>query len=165
MIPDLLRTSKTKRVYLGVGPEQNFTYIAALKPRMAFIVDIRRGNLQLHLMYKALFELSADRADFIFRLFSRKRPEGLDAKSTRRRDLRRRAQAAQDKTSRAEASTSRTSSDSGSPDEHAAPAADADDLEGIEYVYGPVLVGTVRACRTGRPAAAAAAATHPPTGT
>ena len=77
-----LRVSKLSRVYLGVGPEQNFTYIAALKPKMAFIVDVRRGNLQLHLMYKALFELSSDRADFIFRLFSRKRPEGLGPKST-----------------------------------------------------------------------------------
>jgi hypothetical protein len=82
VIPDLIRLSRLNRVYLGVGPEQNFTYIAALKPKMAFIVDIRRGNLQLHLMYKALFELSSDRADFIFRLFSRKRPEGLRFKST-----------------------------------------------------------------------------------
>ena len=49
------------------------------KPAMAFIVDIRRGNLQLHLMYKALFELSADRAEFVSRLFSSKRPDGLDA--------------------------------------------------------------------------------------
>jgi hypothetical protein len=64
--------------YLGVGPEQNFTYIAAIRPKMAFIVDIRRGNLDLHLMYKAIFELSADRADFVSRLFSRRRPEGLD---------------------------------------------------------------------------------------
>jgi len=69
-------------VYLGVGPEQNFTYIVATKPAMAFIVDIRRGNLDLHLMYKALFELSADRAEFVSRLFSKKRPEGLTAKST-----------------------------------------------------------------------------------
>jgi len=61
-------------VYCGVGPEQNFTYIAAARPSMAFIVDIRRGNLQLHLMYKALFELSVDRVDFVFRLFSRVRP-------------------------------------------------------------------------------------------
>ena len=37
-------------VYLGVGPEQNFTYIAAIKPRIAFITDIRRGNLHLHLV-------------------------------------------------------------------------------------------------------------------
>ena len=82
VIPELLRSSKAERVYLGVGPEQNFTYISALKPRMAFIIDIRRGNLQLHLMYKALFELSSDRVDFIFKLFSRKRPAGLDAKAT-----------------------------------------------------------------------------------
>ena len=78
----MLAACKAERVYLGVGPEQNFTYIAALKPKMVFIVDIRRGNLHLHLMYKALFELASDRADFIFMLFSRKRPEGLGAKST-----------------------------------------------------------------------------------
>ena len=82
VIPQLVRVSKLNRVYLGVGPEQNFTYIAALRPKMVFIVDVRRGNLHLHLMYKALFEMSKDRADFIFRLFSRKRPEGLGAKST-----------------------------------------------------------------------------------
>ena len=82
VIPELAKPPRLNRVYLGVGPEQNFTYIAALKPRMAFIVDIRRGNLQLHMMYKALFELSSDRADFVFKLFSRKRPEGLSAKAT-----------------------------------------------------------------------------------
>ena len=32
------------------GAEQNFTYIAALKPRMVFIIDIRRGNLLTQLM-------------------------------------------------------------------------------------------------------------------
>ena len=61
---------KPSGVYLGVGPEQNFTYIAAVRPAMAFIVDVRRGNLDLHLMYKALFELSADRIEFVSRLFS-----------------------------------------------------------------------------------------------
>lgn len=66
-------------VYMGVGPEQNFTYIAALQPKMVFITDIRRGNLELHLMYKALFEMSADRADFVGMLFSKARPAGLSA--------------------------------------------------------------------------------------
>ena len=65
VIPDLVRTAPRGRAYIGVGPEQNFTYIAALQPSIAFIVDIRRGNLQLQLMYKALFELSADRAEFV----------------------------------------------------------------------------------------------------
>ena len=61
-------------IYIGVGPEQNFSYIARLRPAMAFIVDIRQENRNLHLLYKALFELSTDRADFLSRLFSRERP-------------------------------------------------------------------------------------------
>ena len=73
---------KTGGVYLGVGPEQNFTYIAAMQPKMAFITDIRRGNLHMHLMYKALFELSADRADFVSRLLTKPRPPGLTTKSS-----------------------------------------------------------------------------------
>lgn len=81
-VPALSSATKPDGVYLGVGPEQNFTYIAAMKPRMAFITDIRRGNLHLQLMYKALFELSADRAEFVSRLFTKKRPAGLTAAST-----------------------------------------------------------------------------------
>jgi hypothetical protein len=69
-------------VYLGVAPEQNFTYIAALEPRIAFILDIRRGNLVAHLMYKALIELSPDRAEFVSRLFSRRRPAAVSRSST-----------------------------------------------------------------------------------
>jgi hypothetical protein len=82
VIPELLEIAKPGRVYMGVGPEQNFTYITAVKPAMAFIVDVRRGNLNLQLMYKALFELSTDRADFVSRLFSRPRPDGLTSRST-----------------------------------------------------------------------------------
>jgi len=82
VIPDLLSRNKPGRVYMGVGPEQNFTYISALKPAMVFIVDIRRGNLDLHLMYKALFDLSSDRVDFVSKLFSRPRPEGLTRDSS-----------------------------------------------------------------------------------
>ena len=63
-------------VYIGVGPEQNFTYIARLRPSTAFIIDIRRENRSLHLLYKALFEISHNRADFVSRLFSRARPAG-----------------------------------------------------------------------------------------
>jgi hypothetical protein len=65
-------------VYIGVGPEQNFSYIARLHPAMAFIIDIRQENRNLHLLYKALFESSADRADFLSRLFARPRPGGLN---------------------------------------------------------------------------------------
>jgi hypothetical protein len=82
VLPELMRTVRPGGVYLGVGPEQNFTYIAALRPKLAFILDVRRGNVDLHLMYKALFELAADRADFVSRLLSRKRPAGLTETST-----------------------------------------------------------------------------------
>ena len=81
-VPELVATTKPGGVYLGVGPEQNFTYIAAMRPRMAFITDIRRGNLHLQLMYKALFELSADRAEFVSRLFTRPRPAALTASTS-----------------------------------------------------------------------------------
>src|SRR5690349_17248982 len=82
VIPDLLRTTKPGGVYLGVGPDQNFTYIVALKPKIAFIFDIRRQNMLTHLMYKVLIEQSSDRADFISRLFARPRPAGLDTASS-----------------------------------------------------------------------------------
>jgi hypothetical protein len=82
VVPELVQTAAPGRVYLGVGPEQNFTYIAALRPSMVFIIDVRRGNLDLQLMYKALFDLSADRADFVSRLFSKPRPDGLTSSSS-----------------------------------------------------------------------------------
>jgi hypothetical protein len=66
-------------VYLGVGPEQNFSYIAAIHPQMAFIVDIRRQAVMQHLMFKAMFELANDRADFLTLLFARPRPAGMDS--------------------------------------------------------------------------------------
>lgn len=79
VIPTLQKTTQPGGVYLGVGPDQNFTYIVGLKPKLAFIFDIRRGNLQEHLMYKAVIEQSENRADFLSRLFSRPRPAGLDS--------------------------------------------------------------------------------------
>jgi len=116
---------------MGVGPEQNFTYIAALKPRMAFIIDIRRGNLDLQLMYKALFELSTDRADFVSLLFSRKRPEGLELESSVQEIF-----AAFGKTFSSEALYTENLKriQDHLTKTHSFPLS-ANDLEGIEYVY------------------------------
>jgi hypothetical protein len=69
-------------VYMGVGPEQNFSYIAAIRPAMAFVVDIRRQAVVQHLMFKAIFEMAAERADFISLLFSKPKPAGLDASTS-----------------------------------------------------------------------------------
>jgi len=82
LIPKLLGIVKPGAVYMGVGPEQNFQYIAGLKPKIAFIIDIRRQNMIQHLMYKAAFEMASNRADFLSVIFSRKRPEGLGETST-----------------------------------------------------------------------------------
>lgn len=58
-------------VYLGVGPDQNFTYIAKLHPSYSFILDIRRQNLLQHLMFKALFHFARNRAEYLSLLLSR----------------------------------------------------------------------------------------------
>jgi hypothetical protein len=48
MVANLTVAHDTGGVYLGVGPEQNFSYIAAVRPRMAFLVDIRRQAIVQH---------------------------------------------------------------------------------------------------------------------
>ena len=60
--------------YLGVGPDQNFSYIAQLRPEVAFMIDIRRDNLLHHLMLKALFENARNRIDFLCLLTGRQAP-------------------------------------------------------------------------------------------
>jgi hypothetical protein len=74
--------------YVGVGPEQNFTYIAKLKPRIVFIVDIRRQAIIQHLMFKAVFQLSADRVQFLSRLLSKPLSKtGIPGRSVSAEDL------------------------------------------------------------------------------
>src|SRR5881409_3060693 len=81
VLSQLTKSRTASGAYFGVGPEQNFTYIVALQPKIAFIVDIRRQNMIEHFMYKALIELSSDRAEFLARLFSRPRPANVDTNS------------------------------------------------------------------------------------
>jgi hypothetical protein len=132
VIRDLIQRTEPGGVYMGVGPEQNFTYLAALKPRIAFITDIRRGNLDLHLMYKALFELSADRAEFASRLFSRKRPARLTSKSTADEIFT--AYAGADQGAEDVYSANLKAIDELLAKKHGFPLS-SDDLSGINYVY------------------------------
>jgi hypothetical protein len=57
--------------YIGVGPNQNFTYIAAIQPDLAFIVDIRRQNMLEHLLFKVLIEKAENRQAFLSSLLGR----------------------------------------------------------------------------------------------
>jgi hypothetical protein len=63
--------------YIGVGPDQNFSYIAAVRPSVAFLVAIRRDNMLLHLRFKALFELSTTRVEYLAMLTGRPVPADL----------------------------------------------------------------------------------------
>lgn len=65
----------TGGAYLGVGPGQNFSYIAQIRPSIAIIVDIRRDNLLHHLLYKSLFELAGNRVEYLSMLLGRPPPE------------------------------------------------------------------------------------------
>lgn len=82
VLPALKQSVKPGGVFIGVGPEQNFTYITTFKPEIAFIIDIRRQNMLEHLLYKALFEMSANRAEFVSKLFSRTPPAGVTGASS-----------------------------------------------------------------------------------
>lgn len=74
VVPKFSAVTAPGRAYLGVGPEQNFTYIAALQPAIAFIVDHRHTTFCLHLLHKALFEMADSRVDYLETLFSRSIP-------------------------------------------------------------------------------------------
>jgi hypothetical protein len=70
----LRRVGVSGGVYVGVGPDQNFSYIAAIRPRAAFIVDIRRDNLLEHLLFKSVFARSRNRVEYLALLFGKAAP-------------------------------------------------------------------------------------------
>src|SRR5690606_2413105 len=71
IIPAVRRHVPKGAAYIGVGPDQNFTYILHTLPSVAFILDIREDNRLLMLYYKVLFEESPTRWDFIGKLLGR----------------------------------------------------------------------------------------------
>ena len=80
VVPELraLAGRQPRGVYLGVGPDQNFSYIAHLRPSLAIVIDIRRENLLLHLLFKALFAEARTRVEYLAMLTGRAPPPGLD---------------------------------------------------------------------------------------
>lgn len=74
VVPALLASGASGGAYIGVGPDQNFSYIARIRPSVAYIIDIRRDNLLLHLLFKALFALAPDRVTYLALLTGRSPP-------------------------------------------------------------------------------------------
>ena len=68
-------------VYVGVGPDQNFSYIARVRPRYAFLLDIRRQNMLQHLLFATLFARADDPYQYLCRLFSRECPAETPAEA------------------------------------------------------------------------------------
>ena len=64
--------------YIGVGPDQNFSYIAMIRPDIAFMIDIRRDNLLEHLLFKSLFAMSRNRVEYVCFLFGKPVPRDVD---------------------------------------------------------------------------------------
>ena len=62
-------------VYVGVGPDQSFSYIAKIRPRMALMIDIRRDNLLQHLIFKALFARAENRIEYLCLFFGKPFPK------------------------------------------------------------------------------------------
>lgn len=78
VMPELMARGVAGGAYLGVGPDQNFTYIAQVRPAVAYIVDIRRDNLLLHLLFKALFASAPTRVVYLSMLTGRAPPTDLE---------------------------------------------------------------------------------------
>jgi hypothetical protein len=66
-------------VYIGVGPDQNFSYIALIRPHVALMLDIRRDNMLEHLLFKSLFAMARNRLEYLCLLFGKPLPKDVDA--------------------------------------------------------------------------------------
>ena len=130
VIPELRRRVKPGSVYMGVGPDQNFSYIVHTQPSLAIITDIRRQNMLEHLLYKALFDLSNSRAEFVAMLFSREIPQ-VDARAPLR-DLLRAVRSARTSQDRFRTNLARIR---GRLLQTYRLKLSAQDLQGVEYVY------------------------------
>jgi hypothetical protein len=74
VIDQLQQRVKPGGIYLGVGPDQNFSYIVHTRPMLAVITDIRRQNMLEHLWFKALFAMASNRVEYLSLLLSRQVP-------------------------------------------------------------------------------------------
>lgn len=69
--------------FIGVGPDQSFSYIAQIRPSIAFMVDVRRDNLLQHLLFKSLFASARNRMEFLCLFFGKPVPTDLKSWDTR----------------------------------------------------------------------------------
>lgn len=81
VLPQVEEIARPDQAYLGVGPDQNFTYISHTRPSIAFIIDIRRDNRLLHLYFKEIFKRSHNRWEYLSLLFGKPVPKDFTLES------------------------------------------------------------------------------------
>ena len=74
VVDELRKQAVPGGIYIGVGPDQNFSYIAHTRPALAVIIDIRRQNMLEHLLFKALLARASSRAEYLALLFAKETP-------------------------------------------------------------------------------------------
>jgi hypothetical protein len=74
VVPAIVARGATGGAYIGVGPDQNFSYIVRVRPAVAYIIDVRRDNMLLHLLFKALFAEAHTRVEYLALLTGRAPP-------------------------------------------------------------------------------------------
>ncbi len=82
VMTSLEQSRVTGGAYLGVGPDQNFSYIGQIKPAVAFLIDIRRDNLLLLLLFKAIFAQAPTRVEYLCLLTGRAPPAAPETWAT-----------------------------------------------------------------------------------
>jgi hypothetical protein len=71
------REGVTGGAYIGVGPDQNFSYIAAIRPQVAFMFDIRRDAMIEHQLFKTVFAMSRNRLEYLCILLAKPVPSSV----------------------------------------------------------------------------------------
>src|SRR6185312_2032633 len=73
----LRKTGTHGGVYVGVGPDQNFSYVALIRPQIAVMLDVPRDNLLEHLLFKSLLEMARNRAEYLCLLLGKPVPADI----------------------------------------------------------------------------------------
>lgn len=71
ILPLLNMTVSPNGIYIGVGADQNFTFMATTHPSFSFIIDYHPENQYLHHLFKTCFELAPTRQAYLSILFSK----------------------------------------------------------------------------------------------
>jgi hypothetical protein len=77
-LPRMLERGVLGGAYIGVGPDQNYSYIAHVQPEIAFMLDIRRDAGLQHLLYKQLFAAARNRLEYLCLLMAKPVPNDIE---------------------------------------------------------------------------------------